>query len=212
MNLRRDGSGPRALRLGAPLAKLKAARLGITMASDAIEIHGGNGYIETWPVARILRDAQVNTLWEGPDNILCLDVRRGIEREGADGPLLERIEEAIGNADASDPTTSLLSERAADLGDAIAAWKSLDGPTAEAKLFPLAHFMIDVFAGALLAEQAGFEKDELASDRKSAVTALYAERYLTDRGRLRGIDRGPSDATKRFDELQEGALVDVRTA
>ena len=80
-NRRRDGSGPATLRLGAPLAKLKAARLGITAASDAIEVHGGNGYIETWPLARILRDAQVNTLWEGPDNILCLDVRRGIERE-----------------------------------------------------------------------------------------------------------------------------------
>ena len=69
--------GPR-LRLGAPLIKLRAARLGITAASDAIEMHGGNGYIEQWPVARILRDAQVNTIWEGADNILCLDVRRAI--------------------------------------------------------------------------------------------------------------------------------------
>src|SRR5204863_2939055 len=72
--------GPRS-RIGAPLIKLRAARLGITAASDAIEIHGGNGYIEQWPVARLLRDAQVNTIWEGPDNILCLDVRRAIERD-----------------------------------------------------------------------------------------------------------------------------------
>ena len=46
----------------------------------AVQLHGGNGYIEDWPVARILRDAQVNTIWEGPDNILCLDVRRGIQK------------------------------------------------------------------------------------------------------------------------------------
>ena len=72
--------GPR-LRIGAPLIKLRAARLGITAASDAIEIHGGNGYIEQWPVARILRDAQVNTVWEGPDNILCLDVRRAMQKD-----------------------------------------------------------------------------------------------------------------------------------
>jgi acyl-CoA dehydrogenase len=211
VNLRRDGSGPRNLRLGAALAKLKAARLGITMASDAIEIHGGNGYIETWPVARILRDAQVNTLWEGPDNILCLDVRRGIEREGADGPLLERIEEAISNADGSAPTTSLLSERAGDLRDAISAWKGLDATTAEARLFPLAQFMIDVFAGSLLAEQAGFESEELGGDRKALVTSLYCDRYLAARGRLRGIDAGASEALTRFDELQDGALVDPRT-
>ena len=83
-----DGTGaanhrqPRRVRqrIAVPVTKLKVCRLGITMASDAIEIHGGNGYIETWPVARLLRDAQVNTIWEGPDNILCLDVRRGIER------------------------------------------------------------------------------------------------------------------------------------
>ena len=83
-----DGTGaanhrqPRPIRqrIAVPVTKLKVCRLGITMASDAIEIHGGNGYIETWPVARLLRDAQVNTIWEGPDNILCLDVKRGIER------------------------------------------------------------------------------------------------------------------------------------
>ncbi len=180
------------------------------MASDAIEIHGGNGYIETWPVARILRDAQVNTLWEGPDNILCLDVRRGIEREGADEPLLERIREAVGHADPSDATTRLLEERTDDLSDAIAAWRRLDRTTAEARLFPLAQFMIDVYAGALLAEQAGWEKDELGTDRKSIVAKLHAERFLADRGRLRGVDSDVGEAITRFGELQEGALVDDR--
>lgn len=94
-----DGSvHPARLRIGAPLIKLKAARLGITAASDAIEVHGGNGYIEQWPVARLLRDAQVNTIWEGPDNILCLDVRRGIEREDAHVPFMARLREEIGRA------------------------------------------------------------------------------------------------------------------
>ncbi len=76
---------PRGMRqrIAVPVTKLKVCRLGITAASDAIEIHGGNGYIETWPVARLLRDAQVNTIWEGPDNILCLDVRRGIQQTQA---------------------------------------------------------------------------------------------------------------------------------
>ena len=97
--------GPR-LRIGAPLIKLRAARLGITAASDAIEIHGGNGYIEQWPVARLLRDAQVNTVWEGPDNILCLDVRRAIERDDAEQPFLDRLREAVGRAPSGDPATS----------------------------------------------------------------------------------------------------------
>src|SRR6185295_14641920 len=121
--------GGTVLRLGSALAKLRAARLGITSASDAIEVHGGNGYNETWPVARILRDAQVNTIWEGPDAILCLDVRRGIEREHADEPLLARIRAAVTHGGET-ATASLVGDRVDDLERAIAAWKSLDRETA----------------------------------------------------------------------------------
>ena len=103
-----DGTGatnhrqPRSVRqrIAVPVTKLKVCRLGITAASDAIEIHGGNGYIETWPVARLLRDAQVNTIWEGPDNILCLDVRRGIEQTRAHETLLARLHDAVSVSDA----------------------------------------------------------------------------------------------------------------
>ncbi len=117
-----DGTGaanhrqPRRVRqrIAVPVTKLKVCRLGITMASDAIEIHGGNGYIETWPVARLLRDAQVNTIWEGPDNILCLDVRRGIERAQAHEQLLQRLHDAVSVSDGDD-TTALVSRRVEDL-------------------------------------------------------------------------------------------------
>src|SRR6202021_234904 len=59
-------------RIAVPVTKLKVCRLGITMASDAIEIHGGNGYIETWPVARLLREAQGNTFGGGRHTLLAL--------------------------------------------------------------------------------------------------------------------------------------------
>src|SRR6201996_719259 len=114
-------------RIAVPVTKLKVCRLGITMASDAIEIHGGNGYIETWPVARLLRDAQVNTIWEGADNILCLDVRRGIERIEAHQPLLERLHDAVSVSD-DDETTRLVRRRIDDLDAAITAWSKVDGP------------------------------------------------------------------------------------
>ncbi|GAA3466632.1 acyl-CoA dehydrogenase family protein [Nonomuraea roseola] len=89
--------GPR-LRLAPALVKLRAARLGVHAASDAIEVHGGNGYIEQWPVARLLRDAQVNPIWEGGDNILCLDVRRAMLKEAAHEPFLERLAAAVEQA------------------------------------------------------------------------------------------------------------------
>jgi acyl-CoA dehydrogenase len=192
-------------RIAVPVTKLKVCRLGITTASDAIEIHGGNGYIETWPVARLLRDAQVNTIWEGPDNILCLDVRRGIERSKAHEPFLARLRDAVSVSD-DDDTTSLVSHRVEDLDAAITAWTKLDGAVAEARLFPLAQFMGEVYAAALLTEQAAWERAERRTDRKALVARLYVARYLADRGPLRGIDTDADEAIERFDELVSGAL------
>src|SRR3984893_5192944 len=193
-------------RIAVPVTKLKVCRLGITMASDAIETHGGNGYIETWPVARLLRDAQVNTIWEGPDNILCLDVRRGIERSHAHQPLLERLHDAVSVSD-DDETTRLVRCRVDDLEAAITAWGKLDGAVAEARLFPLTRFIGDVYAGALLTEQAAWERATRHTDRKALVARLYAPRHLADQGPLRGIEVESDDAIERFDELVDGELV-----
>jgi acyl-CoA dehydrogenase len=208
-----DGTGatnhrqPRSVRqrIAVPVTKLKVCRLGITAASDAIEIHGGNGYIETWPVARLLRDAQVNTIWEGPDNILCLDVRRGIEQTRAHETLLARLHDAV-SVSVADETTGLVARRIEDLDAAITAWAKLDSSVAEARLFPLAQFMGDVYGAALLIEQAAWERATSGGDRKELVARLYAQRYLADRGPLRGIDADSEEALERFDELADGAL------
>ncbi|MFC5747344.1 acyl-CoA dehydrogenase family protein [Actinomadura rugatobispora] len=199
------------LRIGAALIKLRTARLGVTAASDAIEIHGGNGYIEQWPVARILRDAQVNPIWEGGDNVLCLDVRRAMERERAHLPFLDRLESAAARAPEGDGATAgLVRERIGDLRKAIERWHGLDRATAEARLYPLAQYMADVYAAALLLEQAGWERSELGTDRKALVARLYAGARLADQGALRGID-APSEDLDRFEELAGGALLDDRS-
>jgi hypothetical protein len=212
--------GPR-LRIAAPLIKLRAARLGITSASDAIEVHGGNGYIEQWPVARLLRDGQVNTVWEGPDNILCLDVRRAMEKGAAHEPFLDRIAEAIDRAPALGPaadqaTADLVNRRAGELRRAIEAWQRLDGAVAEARLFPLARYMVDVYAAALLLEQAGAESrlsagvaSSFGSGRKALIARLYAREHLADTGPLRGVD-APAEELERFKELCDGTLIDPR--
>lgn len=198
---------PRTIRqrIAVPVTKLKVCRLGISAASDAIEIHGGNGYVENWPVARLLRDAQVNTIWEGPDNILCLAVRRGIEQTSAHETLLARLRDAVSVAD-HDDTTRLVEARIDDLDAAITAWTKLDRRLGEARLFPLTQFMGDVYAGALLIERAAWEREVNGTDRATLVARLYAERYLADRGPLRGIDADSGEALDRFGDLVAGAL------
>jgi hypothetical protein len=78
---------------------------------------------------------------------------------------------------------------------------------AEARLFPLAQFMGDVYAGALLTERAAWEQSTFGEDRKALVARLFALRYLADRGPLRGIDAEGDEAIERFGELVDGAFV-----
>ncbi|GAA4239656.1 DNA alkylation response protein [Actinomadura meridiana] len=205
-----EGHLRRGLRLAPSLIKLRAARLGVTAASDAIEIHGGNGYIEQWPVARILRDAQVNPIWEGGDNILCLDVRRAVERHDAHEPFLDRLAEAVRQAPAGDDgTADLVTERIGHLREAIEKWRGLDRTVADARLYPLAQYMADVYAAALLLEQAGWERADSCEDRKALVARLYARTHLADSGPLRAID-APAEELDRFADLADGALLDDR--
>jgi acyl-CoA dehydrogenase len=63
-------------RLLIALLKARTAEEAIQFAHEAIEMHGGNGYIEDFVTPRLLRDAQVLTVWEGTANILGLEVLR----------------------------------------------------------------------------------------------------------------------------------------
>ncbi len=66
----------RRLRALIPLAKLTTGKQAVAMASEALECFGGAGYIEDTGLPRLLRDAQVLSIWEGTTNVLSLDVLR----------------------------------------------------------------------------------------------------------------------------------------
>jgi putative acyl-CoA dehydrogenase len=50
-------------------------------AAEALECFGGNGYVETGPMARLFRESPLNGIWEGSGNVIALDVLRAITRE-----------------------------------------------------------------------------------------------------------------------------------
>jgi acyl-CoA dehydrogenase len=64
------------LRLSTALAKYLTAEYAIQSCRAALELIGGNGYTSDYPIARIYRDAQVLTVWEGPANIQALELLR----------------------------------------------------------------------------------------------------------------------------------------
>jgi alkylation response protein AidB-like acyl-CoA dehydrogenase len=73
-------SESRLLRFLIPVAKLYTAKQAIAIASEALEAFGGAGYVEDTGIPRLLRDAQVLSIWEGTTNILSLDALRAMER------------------------------------------------------------------------------------------------------------------------------------
>lgn len=48
---------------------------------EALECHGGNGYVEESILPRLYREAPLNSIWEGSGNVMCLDVLRAMRRE-----------------------------------------------------------------------------------------------------------------------------------
>jgi putative acyl-CoA dehydrogenase len=63
-----------------PAAKFWVCKRGPAAAAEAMEVLGGNGYVEEWPLARIYRQMPLNSIWEGSGNVMCLDVLRAMGR------------------------------------------------------------------------------------------------------------------------------------
>ena len=64
--------------LAAAQAKLKTGRLAVRCAEEAVQIHGGYGYIEEYPVCRMYRDAKILTIGEGTDEIQQMVIARAL--------------------------------------------------------------------------------------------------------------------------------------
>jgi alkylation response protein AidB-like acyl-CoA dehydrogenase len=64
--------------LTAAQAKLKTGRLAVRCSEEAVQIHGGYGYIEEYPVCRFYRDAKILTIGEGTDEIQQMVIARAL--------------------------------------------------------------------------------------------------------------------------------------
>ncbi len=68
----------------AAIAKLFASEIAVTCAREAVQVHGGYGFIEEYPVARFYRDAKILEIGEGTSEILRLLIARGLGLPGTD--------------------------------------------------------------------------------------------------------------------------------
>ncbi|WP_374401998.1 isovaleryl-CoA dehydrogenase [Niveibacterium sp.] len=75
-----DDASQHLRRLITPAAKYWVCKRGPELAAEAMEVMGGNGYVESGAHARIYREMPVNSIWEGSGNVMCLDVIRALGR------------------------------------------------------------------------------------------------------------------------------------
>src|SRR6185437_2356810 len=74
----REKDAGRNFTLTAAQAKLKTGRLAVRCAEEAVQIHGGYGYIEEYPVCRFYRDAKILTIGEGTDEVQQMVIARAL--------------------------------------------------------------------------------------------------------------------------------------
>lgn len=91
-------------RLFVAIMKVETAEQAIHFAHEAIELHGGNGYIEDFVTPRLLRDAQVLTVWEGTANILGLEVLRLIRKFNVENLFANFIEKRLSTIQSAELT------------------------------------------------------------------------------------------------------------
>ena len=60
------------------MAKLYASRVANHVASESVQIHGGNGYVKEYHVERMLRDAKITEIYEGTSEIQQIVIARSI--------------------------------------------------------------------------------------------------------------------------------------
>jgi len=68
-------------RIATPAAKFFNCSRAPSIAFEALQCHGGNGFIEEAPMARVYRESPLNSVWEGTANMMCMDVRRAMSKD-----------------------------------------------------------------------------------------------------------------------------------
>ena len=194
-----DGYRP-WLRLATALAKYQTAEDANAACRTAIEVIGGNGYTYDFVTPRLLRDAQVMTVWEGPANIQALEVLRMLgDRHHGFEAFTRRIETCCAAA----PVDLI------DLRDGVAAALTAcrnavsfvrgDAGRAARHARRLMALLADTLCAALLLEEA--TRDLEHGDRRKAIVArLYLDLRLTPPPR-RGIVPEDSLAEQHFPAL-----------
>lgn len=168
-------------RIMTPASKFWICKRTVELTGEMMEVFGGNGYVDTGIMARIFKEAPVNTIWEGSGNVMCLDVLRAIQR---DRESIETLFESFAKV------TSLNSILQAELQDLFQLFSTLQADDLQFSARGLVSRLV-ILAQAILLKQ-------YAPD--FVTDAFIATRYRPFYGRVVGmIDAKSVDVERLLD-------------
>jgi hypothetical protein len=175
-----DSHGRALVRLLIPLAKYWLTARARVVAGEAMNVRAGNGYVEEWPNARLLRDSYLGAIWEGSTNVVALDVQRAIMREGCFEPVAAFVQAHLDAV--SEPRAKawldVVAATMAELRRRVAAWPAQADADRELEARPVADALYHALAGALLLAEGQALLRERQSARKLLAGALYLKKWL----------------------------------
>lgn len=201
------------LRILTPLCKYYIPKRGEYVTLEALEMRGGNGYVEDWVNPRLLRDTIVNVIWEGSSNVIVLDVLRAIDRGGAGAALFHMLHQRLQSlehpivAPVAQQVKSLLQQLSARLQELA----TLDSDSAQLPMRGLVERMAQLTILTLLLEQAQAEllrESAGTGKRKWLVALLYLHRHILVHPDGWAADNDPT-ALNHFDALVEWKPIPV---
>ncbi|WP_256391002.1 acyl-CoA dehydrogenase family protein [Natronoarchaeum rubrum] len=213
-----DAAAYQLMRLFVPVAKYKTARMAVDTTSYAMEILGGNGYVREHTTERLLRDAQVLPIWEGPSNVLALDVLRALNRENAHEALLPYVRKKLDAVEhpALESVAAEVESAFRDLQDALGTLAVEDDEYAQYHAKRLSDLLFDVVTAALFLDEAQWQIDEEADGRKALVARRFVETRFGDDDAY-GVTSGSRFATEddvfasivKYDSVEPASLLDA---
>ena len=168
-------------RIVTPAAKYWICKRAPMVALEAMEVLGGNGYVEETPLARIYREAPVNSIWEGSGNVICLDVMRASQREPATiDALFEELDQARGGHRDLDAHAAWLRELSTAADDQASARRFAQaiavGFTASLLVRHAPAFVADAFCASRLRADTAFSGAAFGTLPKDADMAALIRR------------------------------------
>lgn len=194
MMARTDEHATKVLRVLTPACKYRASRDNIAVATAAMEARGGNGYIEDWPNARLVRDAHLGVIWDGTSSVNALDViQRAVGKERAHRRLGAELDERL--SEARNIPGQFRTRVSAALAQAIEfAEEVADNPGNE-RFTRVAAGALYHIATAILMLNEGARLGETGGDARRLLMARFVlDHRLSDRPKTR-IDRSDWEET-----------------